>query len=470
MGDKDPKGSGFLDSFRGTLWTVFRYATVPGIIMGATKPGSLLNGAVGLNEGLKDTARDAYMAVKFGTTVDLQKTNTAGDNFEQWWRDKVTKNIGLGQYEFRMGAGWELPKGVKYNGVLDPSKEGKKITGLDAVFVRDRAGNVEVLDRKDPRYSELVLPYIVTQVASPAVAGKAVAALKLIAGASQAVEVASRVSSAAGKAGSVGNTSAMLGFAGTHMSNGLILKPAALNHIAHILDNPQELSPDKLRDRLNTIFQQYSYVNGPLSEQYYVPPLSPLDNSLKRLEELSRDKASGCYEFKNPFERLTDLTNKSPHYRESIRLEGVRDAVKDNIDFQKSFYFLAAKAMKGPLTNEELLGLRFGINVMYNDKLSLTNDRGKAEFTPQQRDETVLAVRQIVSILEGTRVAYQSAKDGEDIDLEGIHERGKKSPLPADKVATVLEQAGVAAQKKIQERDAFEKQKLMAQSMAFAMH
>lgn len=399
--DKKPEEPGFFQRTTertwGTMSWLFTHATVPGMMMRSLDPGVRERNSGALNEAVKDTVRDAIAAGAWAYAKgDSQAFNNTGADVDKWWQDKITRNIGLKDFEFHMGAGWKLPKGVPYNGKLVPEMEGREIEKLDAVFVKNSNGKIEVIDHNDPRYGDIALPYVALQVASPLMVGKAISALKVVAGASKAADVISKTGKVLGTAGSVVNTVGTLSPVTKEVHSGLVLKPEAIDSIAGLIDNPNSLSMPVLRDKLNTIYHQYSYRNGPMAEQFYIPEMTKKDNPVARLQGLTMGEVYNSFESANPFDRIG--SNSKP---KTINLDGVTDSILEKPQFTKAFFTLAKKALTtDKLSDREIMSLRIGMNFQFRDTMDLTvgatqgngpNDEPK--YTEQDRADTLRSLR-----------------------------------------------------------------------------
>ena len=329
-----------------------------------------INTTGSLVESTRDIVRDlkegvAALWVTTGTDRKfLHEYNLRSGRFEEAWRDNVSKTIGLEKFGFQMASGWELPKGVPYNGKLDPEKEGKKIDGLTAVFLRGKNGKIEVLDYSDPRYEDVVVPYLVTQLIVPSVAGKAFGALSLISKGTKAAEMVKTASNVAGKVWSAADNASGLYLAGTQISSSFMLKPEAINRLARLMENPKNMTMDKLRSEINTAFEEHSYGElgrkaGPLSGQYLVKPIQPDESPLARMNDLARGSLHNIYKRENPFE---DFGKK--HFKADENLTEVRNAIREDMYFQRGYLRLATKALNGEkMSEQENTLLTFGTRV-----------------------------------------------------------------------------------------------------------
>jgi len=330
------KEPGFLDHMKGALLTAFGMTPL-GTALGLNPIINRPLVRTGINETTKDTVRDVGLAYKYLATFgDKQAANKTADEIEQIWRKNITQNAGMGQSEFRLGAGWKMPANTLYNGKIDKEREGKDLP-VDAVFLRHKNGSIEVLDHSDPRYAELAMPYVIGQLAIPIGAGKAMAAIKFLSNGGKIVDGIVKGAELAGKTVSAVNTLGGLGYVGSMAANKLILTPDSINRVAHLFDNPNNFKPDNLREELNSIFEKYSYLNGPMSEQYYVPEVKPGQSPWQRLQDLSTGFAHRVFKSTTPFDRIEDLSDKSKHFCESVDLSEATAEIVRSIDFQRGF-------------------------------------------------------------------------------------------------------------------------------------
>jgi hypothetical protein len=264
-----------------------------------------------------------------------------------------------------MGSGWKIPAGTRYNG--EAIKEPMTLSSLNAVFFKNKKGEVEVMDHKDARYFDMVVPYIAANIASPFIGGKAIAAFKSISSLSRAATIGEKASYVAG----VGNLVSAGVDIGSHFHHEMSLKPEAISRISSLMATPQKMKTDTLRDELNVIFEQYSYKNGPNLEQYYVRPLAKNENPFVRLQELSSASIKNVDVYQNPFDR-------KPKTLDHIDMEESRNKVKEDISFQRGFLSLSKKVLSGaPLSDQENIMLRFGINVYFGTAYDIADKQGR---------------------------------------------------------------------------------------------
>jgi hypothetical protein len=373
MSDKKLSEGGFLDNWRGLLLRAFQftpYGTALGINPLTNNPISNRI-TQGINEAVRDTVRDAVAGMTWLAT-DKETANKYADEVEQFWRNNINRyDPRLGQAEFRMAVGWKMPAGIPYNGVIDPKRDNQEITRMDAVFYRNEKGQVEILDARDTRYTNLVAPYIAAQIMIPTYAAKAVgAAIAAVATTGKVAGIAAQGINVAGKVAGPAHTIGGVGFGVSTGYSNLVLKPEAIDRLAHLYDDPKKMTPELLRAELNKAFEQYSLLNGPLSEQYYVPPIKPNESPLSRLQELSKGFMKDIFVSAHPFDRITNLGADSPHRpKESIRLNDVRKEISENLDFQRGFLKLALRTLSGDkLSDQEITLLKFGTGIYVTDR------------------------------------------------------------------------------------------------------
>lgn len=398
-----------------------------------------------LIESVRDTSRDLKEGIAalwdtIGTDRKfLHEYNLRSGRFEESWRENVSKKIGYEKFGFSMASGWELPKGVPFNGKPAPEKEGKKIEGLTAVFLRGKEGKIEVLDHHDSRYADLVVPYLITQLIVPSMAGKAFGALSLISKGTKAAEIVKTAADTAGKTWAVADNMSGLYLAGTQISSNFMLKPDAIRRLGRLMENPQDMNLDKLRDELNIAFQEHSYGElgqkaGPLSGQYKVSPIPPTASPLPRFDDLARGSLHGIYKRSTPFENFG-----KEHFKEDENLTEVRNAIREDRYFQRGYLRLATKALSGAkLSDSENILLSYGTRIF----TGIADEAVTPASLPR-----MLAVRMMID------------KDPQETDAQHL---GK---IKQD-MNTLLK----LAEKRVHSEESFEKQQAMANSMAFTVH
>lgn len=410
----------------------------------------IINGG-SLNESVRDTIRDLKEGVAalwdtMGTDRKfLHEYNLRSGRFEESWRENVSQKIGFENFGFRMASGWELPKGVPFNGKLAPEKEGKKIDGLTAVFLRGKDGKLEVLDYKDPRYEDLVVPYLITQLIVPSMAGKAFGALSFISKGTKAAAAVKTTADVAGKTWAAVDNASGLYLAGTQVSSSFMIKPDAIRRLGRLMEKPQEMNLDKIREELNAAFQEFSYAKvnpkgkgtqeaGPLSEQYYVPPLAATENPLARLNDLARGSLHNIYKRSTPFEKFGQ-----EHFKADENLTEVRNAVREDRYFERGYLRLATKALSGvKLSEQETTLLSYGTRIF----------TGVAEGEVNQSTlPRMLAMRMGVD------------KEPQETDAHHL-----------SRIKTELGAYLKIAETRVVKEEEFEKQKAMAQGMALYVH
>lgn len=326
----------------------------------------------GINAAAKDTVRDTFYLLH-RIHENSQDANADAADIDEWWNEHITKNIGLGEYDFRMAIGWKIPAGTIYNGA--PS-EAKTIDSKTAVFIKYKNGDVEVMDRDDPRYGDVVLPYVAASLFGPSALAKGagMVATKLskmsqftrLEESAKAAQALNDIHSSVKQAGKyapaalgVTNGAGMVVDVVTAVAHELFLKPEATTRMAHLFDHPSKMDAKQLREDLNIIFEEYSYKNGPNSSQYYVRPLRDSDNPVYRMQEISQGVLKNALKYDNPFD-------KNPEKLDTMTMVDVRDHVKKDPYFQKGFFSLVDKALRSADMNEqEIVMLRFGMGIYF---------------------------------------------------------------------------------------------------------
>ena len=411
MSNKKSGEDGFLDNWRGLLFTAFQHShfgAMLGIHPLSNHPISK-RVTQGINEAVRDTVRDAVAGITWLTT-DKVTANKYADEVEQFWRNNINRyDPSLGQAEFRMAVGWKIPTGIAYNGVVDPKRDNQEITRMDAVFYRNEKGQVEILDARDPKYTNLVAPYIAAQIMIPTCAAKAVgAAIAAITTIGKVASIAAQGINVSGKVAGPAHTIGGVGFGVSMGYSNLVLRPEAIDRIGRLLDDPSKMKPSILREELNKIFEQYSYLNGPMSEQYFIPSIKANEDPIKRLEDLSRGVLRGIFESRDPFNRI----DPNQTLKSDVQLTESRNQVKMNPYFLRGFYKLSIKAISGETMSEsEMLAFKTGMNIYFGRADNIELDQSKMK---DPKNESI-------KLLEKFRILYGAS------DYEIL----KDEPLPS---------------------------------------
>ncbi len=372
------------------------------------------------SEGVRDFIRDVPWAITWAAadswrtgSGDQQYSPKVAQAIEDFWDKYIKTNTGSGEFEFRMGIGWDLPKGMPYNGDPNPKNEDgtprTKVDAFTAVFLKNRDGTMEVLDSDDPRWDNVVGPYMVTQIGTIAatMGGGAI-----VNGMSKGGTVA-KVGATGLRGAGITEAAGSIGILGTSLADGLVLKDWAIEDIGQLFIDPSKLTTEELHKKLNKVLKQYSHDEGSMTEQYYVPSLKD-DASARdiwgRLEQLSRSRVEG-FRREHPFEEIADKTpGNTTQYNKAIPIRDLDDRLKENPDFQKGFQSAAIKALSGTsLTHETTAALRFSMNILYRDDSSL----GTGRFDSAERMDTMLRLRTYVSMeMEERRLEREMRKGG----------------------------------------------------------
>lgn len=392
----------------------------------------------------------AGIAGSVGTVAE--KIGLASDGFGERaeegvrgaWR-KASLFTASGEFDFRMAKGWKMPEGMKYNGksykeagYAGPAP-GEEIASFWTIFHSDKRGNIEVLDKDDPRFKDIVGPYMFAQIAAAATIGTK--GLTSIKSATQGMTLAKGAATgsylALGSADMAGGLTQAYGA----LKHSLVLKPEALNHFARLLDKPENMTPEQIQKDLNIVLEQYSKKSGSKTQQYYIPPLKTPAEALEMLGQMARGQVKGFVR-DNPFAEISKSAKT-----EDIGLLDVRNAVISDPHFRRSFSRLAMKALEGkPLIESEKMALRFGVSMWAGNIDEKTNLPMVAKGSSSEADlhsRTMKILRETLSepILRAEFASKELAKGNTDNDeieikwLENMRDalEGKKpAPLASD--------------------------------------
>ena len=348
---------------------------------------------------VRGSVRDAIAQTLEGAIglIDPDRGEHIADKFRTAW-NRVAYHVD-GVYDFRMANGWKMPEGMKYNGKLptDPGYQGPKvgqpIESFWSLFLRDKDGRIEVIDKNDSRFAKIMGPYAATQVGIATTVGtKGLTSIRSAFSAAEGV---------LGKSGSV--ASLTLGSAdawgGAKMlvqtlNRSLILEPEAIDRFAKIFQNPEALTIDRIRADLNLVMNKFSRREGSNTAQYYIPPVTTAAETLQLLDQASKGLVRG-FERKHPFADIPETAEKRDTSIRNIR------EVYDSPHFKRGFYQLAAKALTGKELNPaEHLALRFGLNVLYAQKDLPLSGAGvsQAQYTKEDYQKTMKFLREELSV------------------------------------------------------------------------
>lgn len=378
---------------------------------------------LGLTGALRDAMNPIFWAASgdWSRPGDQQISPALEQKSDEFWA-KRGRPEKFGEYDFQMAAGWTIPKGTKMNGV--PVKEDQMVTNMLAVFMRDKAGNIEVLNpstqvtslldlRKvpsalwgtsknpaDTRWKETAGTYIETQLAPMIASGGFSAVEKITAtGASkipQLAGVANRVQDVGkvlnhGSLKMVGTLNGING--GAMISDGFIfqahMKASALKEIVQLVSNPTALNAKSLRESLNDALHSYTFDKGSHAQQIYIPSLKEKDNPFAALEGLiTSSSAEGYRKKNNPWEKWQGPV--------SIRAEDISDALLKSKDFERSFLSVAGKVLSGEkLSDNELFVLRANLALKTGDNkiFGKHSDETSFNFSQQEKSETLTQLK-----------------------------------------------------------------------------
>lgn len=350
-----------------------------------------------LGEGLRDFVRDVPWAITWlvadnpvwgNESGDQQVSPKVADAIENFW-DKYIKGD---EFEFRMANGWRLPDGMKFNGQERPDI--RNIDSLTSVFFKNPQGQVEVLDSDDPRWGDVVGPYMATQLLTVvATMGGGVVINGLSKGGT-----AAKVAGTGLKTAGMMEAGGSIGYLGSAITDELVLKPRAIEDLGKIFHDQKNLDPENLRDCVNKVLKQYSHDRGTMTEQFYIPSLREESSNLaiwKQLEDISKSRIPGFMR-ETPFDEITDFTeNNKRQFREAIPINGgVIEGLKKDLRFQKNLLDTEIKAFSGhEISDKDTATLRFSSNILNATTFSL-ND---GTFSAQEKVETLDKMRLMIT-------------------------------------------------------------------------
>lgn len=402
-----------------TIKEVFTESAVTGLktAIGIMKPdlgAKMLMSNVGFNEGVRDLVRDVPWAFTWlivdgagGKTFwgsnsgDQQYAPHVAQGIEDFWTKYVSRQNDLGESTFRMASGWELPKDATYNGkkvdsLLDADgKKTREISDVSAIFYRDKGGHIDVLTYNNPKYASIVGPYLFAQIGGMVATGGAGTVLKGMPAGARAVTVLSRTALGL----EIGDNVSSLGALADGFAQPLIFKPMAIKALGDMFADPNSMDAGRIKSSLNTFMSQYSHQIGTMTEQYYIPSIKDEESPWKRLEAVGTSRIEG-YRRNDPFEDIRGWPQKKPYF-DVIQNTNVRNGLEEHKEFNKAYYDLAEKAMKGGLgqqpegmsdqeyskirlTDKEVTALRFMLDIKTGADLGMK----EVGYTPEERQRT----------------------------------------------------------------------------------
>lgn len=330
----------------------------------------------------------------------------------------------FGEYDLRMAAGW-TPKGpMKVNGVMVEKPE--TVTNLLAVFVRDKEGNVELLDPSvkmntlgevtalpkallgegktdaDQRWKGTAGTFVEVQLAA-SVASLGVGAVtkgmdilgRKIPKMAQLAETATSITRQSQRVvAPVSGLTAVSGVSaiGGAYAQNTYFSPKAVqgvvDSISGVLANPEELTPRKLRENLNGALHDYSFKEGGNAKQVYVPSLRSGDDPFKRLDSLLWGRVEGYRKPKNPWQEWTADSR--------LEVGDIKSALRADKGFQKTFLGIAEKALSGEkLSDAEIFVLRVKMNTGEHFSPLTGKEAGPAriKYTEEEKQDTLKKLR-----------------------------------------------------------------------------
>lgn len=406
------------DTFRGAVSAAAMIAmrSGPDALMPGRQPQALLRN-LGVSNGLRDVVRDVPWAVVWitdfvvsgvsgnGNTADQGNSDGVQQGIENFWNEYVKGGSGIGNEDFRLAAGWRLPPDMPYDGQRNPTyvdgdsagKEIEEIRDISAIFYRNPQGQVEVMTMRDPRWSTIVPTYMATQIAT--------IAASMGAGTFQGAANAPRVLTFGAHAVGAMETAGSIGFLAETIAQPIYFRPAAMTDMARMFSNPAALNTDSARNAVNTLLGQYSHITGTSIEQIYFRSVHGNESPWERLDQISKARIEGVRR-ETPFEDIRGLPgvrtaegispNDQQHHYIS-KDTNIRDLLIADPSFNRSFYSLADRALRGGLevhapegirlSDQEAFALRFMLNVTQPIDSHLSLASGPVPADNHQRRE-----------------------------------------------------------------------------------
>ncbi len=288
------------------------------------------------------------------------------------WGQQAMHGAGMGEFDIVNAAGWKFQEGVRYNGVpLTAEQAAKTIGGFWSVFVYHEDGSYEVMTPEYKDYMKYAGVYIAGQLATGAIVGGVGLKnlLKEIADAQGNVEKIRKIVELGAKEGFAVSQGLTVGGIQLYegLRQGMVLSPEAVNQYAHMFDNPN-MSAQDLKDTVLNIIYDYTGKEGPQAKNIYIPSPQNMGDTIKILEQLSRNNLDG-YHLKHP-------NDHDPQHDSKIQIDNL-DGVFNNPYFVRGTYSLIQKMLNGEkLSDAEQLKLRVGLNNIGGKTLSLFGKNG----------------------------------------------------------------------------------------------
>lgn len=465
---KDGRASPLKENFNGgglttpdeTMWSVVQAAYLSSRTTVASSPLVFLDKAVsGLRDlavrkareavspevdaSLVSTVRDTWVAAfklvdAFrGASGDNKITPVLENRIEGYFAGR-SRPIQHGDYDIYMAAGWKPAGPIKINGKMvdDPSE----ITNMLAVFVRDKKGDMEILDPSqkmtsfsetgrlfsalwdspknniDKRWQETAGTFIKWQFAPmvpamvmggisamtkiPVVSSKAsgvITAMEKVASSGLVV----KGSAGAGVVGVLSNAGDVYDLVGGGISGALSnieLHQLAAN-LTKVVTSQKPMSKHELMERLNDVLGEYSNDVGTNTKQIYVPSLKSPDQAWGRLKILLRGDVDGFKKDNTPWDKWTRAEGGL------VSLGNVQEAIRQNAEFRIASLRVCEKALKGQaLSDQEYFVLRLQLNAGQQGAGSMRPmalfggvSGDGIKYTAEERAETLNALKSSLS-------------------------------------------------------------------------
>ncbi|MES2729247.1 MAG: hypothetical protein V4621_04005 [Pseudomonadota bacterium] len=372
-----------------------------------------------------------------GKHGDQGWSGATGQFFEEQ-RRAIAKYTGDGDYGIYNAATWQ---------------HGGKEGGLTSIFVRNADGKVQMLAPDQAEYWQHMGPYTLPLAVSMFTGGGEIKGLQLVFKGASTAEL--------------GGAAYMIG---QPLTNGIVLAPEAMDKLAALPDNPALLADQgRMRDFVNRLYGDYTGNQGSFAGQTYIPSVQDTESPYTALRHLSMGSLPS-YKRDTPFDSFAD----KPLTPEMV--VGLRDHIAANPSFQASMHGLALRTMTGDtLSAEEMTVLRFGLNVMRNENLSL--DPG--QLTAADRAATLQAVRMGYgeNVAQGKAIAQAVATNTDEMAAsdaagEAFKQNNGAGVTDAEIVAEITrdqQAAAIQAQQQAEAEAAEQAARIQAQSRMMAI-
>lgn len=338
------------------------------------------NFIVGAEDGAVQTASAlTYVAGgEFGQPLD-QRLSTRVEADMTGFLQNAVSHTGVGRYNIFSAAGWLFPKeATSYNGRPISEDEVGKPLPFFSLFVYNPDGKLEIVDYGSDEYYKKVVPYIGGQV----LFGKALASLGNLENTSTAIsKVLGSASRTLFSADVIGGITQIT----DDLRRSLILPSEAMDRMSHILSTEPPPTLERLTQDVSIILDEFSADAGPRVRNVYIRSPRTPEDTLRLLENLSKGKLQGD---------VRDHPLGQPVWDDAIRIHNLQE-INSNPTFRRDYEGLVLKALRADqLSDNEIMMLRFGTNIMFGTQMKLSGDDPKSAtaqqvYTQSQKDEVL---------------------------------------------------------------------------------